>query len=433
MSARSVVVIGAGVAGLLAALRLAEAGCAVTVLEAAERVGGRVRTVHVAGCAVELGAEFVHGKPPELLAMLDELSLEKYELSGTNFIYGAAGVSAQMDAAEGGAFDLLQQIEQWSAAHADEDVSFAQWCARQGVQQEDVEGARGYVEGFNAADAQEISVQSLAVQQRAEDAIEGDVSFHVRGGYQGLAEMLQARLQRAGGRVVLGARVVQVRWSAGAVACVCADGASYAAQAAVVTLPLGVLQAGAVEFVPQPGDVLRQAARMRMGHVCRVNLVFQRRWWVGLQDGLEEMSFLLPEERLQGAHFNVFWTGYPSLDPVITAWSGGPAARVFDGLDEHARARVACGDLARIFGLSVQQVLDELVAHRMHDWSRDALAMGAYSWVPAGAVDASAKMAEPIEGTLFFAGEHTDVTGHWGTVHGALRSGVRAAQQVLAS
>ena len=115
---------------------------------------------------------------------------------------------------------------------------------------------------------------------------------------------------------------------------------------------------------------------------------------------------------------------------MITAWSGGPAADAFASLDDHDIAHRACGDLARIFGLSADAVLDDLVSHHRHDWQHDPLSRGAYSWVPAGAVDASERMAQPVEETLFFAGEHTDTTGHWGTVHGAIRSGLRAARQV---
>jgi monoamine oxidase len=66
-------------------------------------------------------------------------------------------------------------------------------------------------------------------------------------------------------------------------------------------------------------------------------------------------------------------------------------------------------------------------------WQSDPWTLGAYSYTPAGAAHCSAIMAEPVNNTLFFAGEHTDVTGHWGTVHGALRSGLRAAQQILNS
>jgi monoamine oxidase len=66
-----------------------------------------------------------------------------------------------------------------------------------------------------------------------------------------------------------------------------------------------------------------------------------------------------------------------------------------------------------------------------HDWTSDPWSRGAYSYAPVGAVNCAEVMAEPVEDTLFFAGEHTDTTGHWGTVHGALGSGLRAAERIL--
>ena len=74
-----------------------------------------------------------------------------------------------------------------------------------------------------------------------------------------------------------------------------------------------------------------------------------------------------------------------------------------------------------------------LVAWYTHDWLHDGYAKGAYSYVPAGAVHAPQRIAVPVDGTLFFAGEHTDLEGHWGTVHAALQSGLRAAGAVVAS
>jgi monoamine oxidase len=68
-----------------------------------------------------------------------------------------------------------------------------------------------------------------------------------------------------------------------------------------------------------------------------------------------------------------------------------------------------------------------------HDWLADPYAGGAYSYVPAGALDAPERMNQPVEDTLYFAGEHTDVTGHWGTVHAALQSGTLAAERLLRS
>jgi len=435
---RSVLVIGAGIGGLVAAVRLAEAGCGVTVLEASDRVGGRMRTERVGEVSVELGAEFVHGKPPELYALLSELGLNATERTGAMVYWAADGSLTAEVEDDADPFRLLQQMQDWSEAHPDRDLSFAQWAQQEHVPGAAVRSATGYVEGFNAADAREVSVRSLTLQQRAEDAIEGGANSHVDGGYAQVADRLAARLHRAGGVLRLRAHVSAVEWKLGSVTAVLAEGERVAAEAAVVTLPLGVLQHSLVAFEPEPEEVLVQARRMRMGEVCRMSLVFRRRWWAEMnrepRPALEQLSFLVPEDRdgLDGtAHFGVFWTGFPALDPVLTAWSGGPAAERFASLDDHAMAHVACADLADIFGLKREEVLEELVSHHRHDWGRDPLFHGSYSWVPAGAVDASAKMCRPVRETLYFAGEHTDTTGHWGTVHGAMRSGLRAAEQLL--
>lgn len=429
-------VIGAGVAGLGAAMRLAEAGYAVTVLEAAEKVGGRIRTERTCGACVELGAEFVHGRPPELMALLRALDLDTMELSGRDLRSRADGVLAEHGEADE-AFEVLESLEQWMEERPGEDMSFRDFLTQQEHSDDVAAAATGYVEGFNAAEANAISVQSLAVQQRAEDGIEGDRLFHVRAGYECLPERMAARVQSAGGTVRLRSHVTEVAWERARVTARLAGGEEVVAERAVITLPLGVLQANAVRFSPEPGNVLLHAARMCMGQVCRVSLVFQRRWWTDMEhpqhEALEAMSFVIANERgtPDDPHFGVFWTSHPSHEPVITAWSGGPSSEWFSKLDTHAMAHIACSDLARIVGLDRERVLDELSSHHVHDWARDPLAMGAYSWVPVGGVDASEHMTQPVEDTLFFAGEHTDTTGHWGTVHGALRSGFRAAEQVL--
>jgi monoamine oxidase len=91
----------------------------------------------------------------------------------------------------------------------------------------------------------------------------------------------------------------------------------------------------------------------------------------------------------------------------------------------------ACITLARIFGLEQNYVREQLLGSYTHDWQNDAFSDGAYSYVAAGGLDASRQMSEPVANTLYFAGEHTDITGHWGTVHAAMRSGMRAATQIL--
>lgn len=436
-----VIVVGAGVAGLSAAVLLAEAGCRVLVLEAGSRVGGRIRTEYPDGKPVETGAEFIHGKPGELLELLHQLRLEHQEMAGNQLSFAPDGsLETEQDGSSGDndPFQTLERLVQWGEQHPTDDIGFLDWAAQVGLSPQVLVAAAGYVEGFNAADAAEISVQALCTQQRAEDSMEGDVNSRLSGGYALLPEALSGRLLRAGGALHLHRKVVEVRTEPRSqpASCVCDDGSEFAARHIVVTVPLGVLQSGTVRFLPEPGDRLQQAARMRMGQVCRVSLRWKRRWWAEIHhpqhDTLQDLGFLLPRERKAGAHFSVFWTGPFEAGPVLTAWSGGRTSEALLGLDSHQLAHIACGDLARIFGLPKEQVLNDLLSHHVHDWRSDPLSRGAYSWVPAGAADASARMAEPVGGRLFFAGEHTDTTGHWGTVHGALRSGKRAAEQILA-
>jgi monoamine oxidase len=96
-------------------------------------------------------------------------------------------------------------------------------------------------------------------------------------------------------------------------------------------------------------------------------------------------------------------------------------------------ADLAMSQLSHMFKLPLPHLQRKLLAWHAHDWRADPYSRGAYSYVPAGASDASQRMTIPVANTLYFAGEHTDVQGHWGTVHAALNSGVRAATQLLAT
>ena len=205
----------------------------------------------------------------------------------------------------------------------------------------------------------------------------------------------------------------------------------------VVTLPLGVLQAanasapGSVRLEPEP-RALFEARRMAMGQVMRFTMVFRERWWQRAPE--------VPAELLRTLHFvftrqrmpPVWWTRHPEREtlPTLVGWSGGPRSEALRRESPESLARTMCGELAEVFGIEADEVRAALVGVHTYDWSADPFALGSYSYVPAGALDASEAMCVPVAGTLFFAGEHTDTTGHWGTVHAALRSGLRAAEQV---
>jgi monoamine oxidase len=436
-----VIVLGAGISGLSAARALAEAGLRVLLLEARDRIGGRVFSQSLAaepdGQVVELGAEFIHGRPPELLALLEEAHLPIVEGAQTQSCFqdGHIGPCPQ----DGAVWALLEGMP---AAAASADMSFDHYLAQVDAPEAAKASARQYVEGFNAADAREIGIAGLARQQVAEDAIEGDRIARVVQGYSALADYLCERALAAGATLRLNTPALRIEWQPGG--CVVDAGARsatdevsglsrYRARRLVCTLPVGVLQGGCVEFSPEPRAVLHAARSLSAGLVRRIVLQFTHPWW---QDALgwrnaegwsRDTGFLLAREQA----VPVWWTTAPVESSLLTGWLGGPRARGF-GPTEELRA-AALSTLAAIFDQSAEQIAGHLVAAHFHDWSSDPWTRGAYSSVPAGASAAPEVLSAPVDGTLFFAGEHTDTTGHPGTVHGALRSGLRVARQVLSS
>lgn len=440
-----IIVVGAGVAGLAAGRSLTSAGRSVAVLDARKRVGGRVLTVHVPDAggtraiAVELGAEFVHGLPQESWTLMREAHLPVYEIMGahTRFARGRFEATGAEDDDSG---DVLQRMLDWSMLRPrGEDSTFTGFLEAAGINGQTARRAVRYVEGFNAADSNLISVASLAKQQRAEDSIQSDRLFRLGNGYQELPAYLAAGLERAGGRLLLDRIAQRIEWRRGLVIIHGRDGGGrefrLRAHRAVITVPLGVLQADSIEFAPEPGEILVHARRMAMGSVVRVTLVFKSRFWRDQQPHLDDLSFLFADDELPGT----WWTAAPDPTPIITGWVGGASnvAAIKARVEAHGGADallVLCLEtLARVFDLEVARLQQMLIGWHTHDWQLDEFARGAYSYVPVGALDASDRMAEPVEDTLYFAGEHTDTTGHWGTVHGALRSGLRAADQIRAT
>ena len=163
-------------------------------------------------------------------------------------------------------------------------------------------------------------------------------------------------------------------------------------------------------------------AALAMGSASRITLVFRERFWETAADGL---SFLFAP----GEAVPVWWSSAPDASPTLTGWIGGPRAAAGPVGDMLRDAALAT--LGKVFG---RDDLDSLLlSWHTHDWQRDPLVRGAYSYAPAGAVQASQVLARPVEDTLYFAGEHTDTTGHWGTVHAALRSGLRVMERLLAA
>lgn len=412
------IVVGAGLAGLAAAARLAGAGRSVLLLEARDRIGGRVLTARPAGCAIELGAEFLHGRPAELWAPVQRACLPVVEAGGDDWLLRQGELARrQQPPAVRRIFSRLhdydgpdQTWEQWLAAEFPEEAAGEAGIA-----------ATGYVEGFNAARRDRVSVRSLALAERAAAAIGGDRAYRLPGGLDSLPDHLRSLIDPRYCRIRLSAAALRIEWSRGQVR-VDSTAGSFSARSVVVTVPLGVLKhPGALAFEPDVPSMRSAAARLEMGAAVRVTLRFRDSFW---QDRTPRLSFLSAREE----PFPTWWTQQPLQSPCLTAWAAGRAAEAMAGLTKDELAGRAIASLKQIFGSSAEDCLE---SWHFHDWSADPFSRGAYSYIPAGNTDAPGELARPVESTLFFAGEATDQEGHTGTLHAALRSGERAAREAI--
>ena len=433
-----VIVIGAGIAGLAAANELSRRGLKVLILEARERVGGRIFTLHpsATNVPVELGAEFIHGKPPNLWNALRHAKVHPEELTGRPWCRDERGIHEC-----GQMFSEVDKIFQAMSKSAS-DVSLAQFLrAHRGkFSQKAIERTIAYVEGFHAADRSRISVRSLIRSNQADEKIGGDSQFRAREGYDRLVQALLRDITRQGVHIRLNAVATRIEWKPGRVSVLARVTGSpvkqFTAPAVVITLPLGVLKAQpsqGVRFVPRLDQKRRALASLQMGPALRVSLLFKRRFWASREsasndaNNLSSLGFLFA----QNFKFPTWWSMLPREAPLLTGWAAGRRARALAGLSESEIVEVALQSLAGIFEMKKSDLRNSLVRAFTHDWQRDAFSQGAYSYAQVGGADAPRELAAPLANTLFFAGEATDFTGHHGTVHGALASGTRAAQELL--
>jgi monoamine oxidase len=419
------VVLGAGVSGLSAARELAAARRRVLLLEARFRLGGRVHTRHDPAwpLAVELGAEFLHGEAAEAREALAAARAGVIDLPDRHHWSHGGRLRPAGDtwAALG---RVLGRIPTRGP-----DRSFAEFLARaRYLRASDRRQARLFVEGYFAAHLERVSARSLAT---GGERMDRDTNRQRRpaGGYGAVVRWLADGLTPPLAEVRLGVAATGVRWSRGRVSVTGRNAAGRAvgpfhARALVVTLPLGVLLAppgarGAVGFDP-PLPIARALAGMGVSPVVKVVLRFRRALWPDDAEFVHAADVAYP----------TLWTARPLDAPVLTAWAGGKAADALAAAPPVERVSRALDTAAAMFGLRRRALDEALDGYATHDWQEDPFSRGAYSYALVGAAGAPARLARPVEDTVFLAGEHTAVE-ETGTVSGAMATGRRAARAVL--
>lgn len=419
-----VVVVGAGMAGVTAAHALDAAGYEVVVLEARDRIGGRIHTVDLGGVPIDMGAAWLHGARdnpligvadaygiPHVADDVDDVALAVSTLTGP---FETSEVEAAFSAADG-FFRRLPALR----SQLGDDASVAQgsvaYFASLGL---DPRGEalgramleRGYLELDYAAP---LGLQSLRWVDEDPTLRGGDRVL--LGGYGPLVERLAQGLD-----IRLGEVVTRVEYDDAGVTVHATSGA-FSGSHVVVTVPIGVLRAGTIAFDPPlPEDKTAAIARLDLANLEKIVLRFDSLFW----DEIEDNAGLVISET-DGELPGFFDLTREAGAPTLVVLYGGAYARAAQmSLSDDALVARSLEHLEVLLGRAVPQPTAHYVTH----WTTDPFARGSYAFIPVGASPADMDaLRAPVADRVFFAGEGTRFRTA-ATVHGAFLSGVDVAR-----
>jgi monoamine oxidase len=437
-----VVVIGAGISGLAAAETLSRSGVTVTVLEARDRIAGRIWSDRSLGAPLDMGASWIHGERGNPITALCRRNSVKTLPSDLNDRVLVDRDGTRMRLAEVEAWEEIIAEAEEIAEQSEDDIAIAT-------------AIRSALKGRSLSPRDERVLENIltgiecefggssdrlsAWYLNADEGFDGD-DLVFPGGYAAVPEVLAKGLD-----IRLSEPVESVTCREdGAV--VETDKGRHEADAVIVTLPLGILKRGQVAFQPDlPANKLAAIDRLGIGVLNKVAVKFPEVFW---PEDTEFFEYLAgrrnygavssaacatchePPRLRESGGFAEFVNMVPvNSAPVLMALTGGPFGHRLDSWsDEKVRAEVM-QTISAMFGDSIPEPTGMIVSR----WHADPWAGGAYSHLPVGSSpDDYKELGRSCHnGVLHFAGEATNAA-HPGTVHGAFLSGQRAAKDVLA-
>jgi monoamine oxidase len=418
-------------AGISAARTLADKGYSVTVLEARDVTGGRIRTDTSLGAPVDLGASFIHGtKGNPLVALASRFGVATYDVEQDEDLYvNAAGdaistaVINQAQREYNAALRRLLAIQ--GGLSQDRSIGSVSSALIKRIRQR--RGA-AISDMVNFLVRSEIGIEfgadlnQMSLKYFDEDEAFSGSDLLLEPGYISLIDGLAQGVDIRFNQLVRG-----VSWSSSGVR-VTTDSGVFDADRVVITLPLGVLKRGDIEFSPGlPTAKANAIAKLRMGVLDKTYFKFPTAFWQTREDSI---GFI----RNVGGGSSTQIPEYYTLDqavgvPILFGFTAGAQARRFEQLDLSTISATSMASFRKIFGRSVPEP-EAVVQTR---WGSDPYSYGSYSYISVGAkTEYYDTLARPIDNRVFFAGEATHRT-YPGTVHGAHLSGIREANRVVKS
>jgi monoamine oxidase len=424
-----VIVVGAGAAGLAAARTLARRSLRVLLIEARNRAGGRVLTRASARPLIplELGAEFIHGTAQETVELLKAAGTAAVDMGGASWNVEDGKLRRDEEAfiTSANIFEATRSLREDESAER-----FLQRFEGDAATRSAARDARAFVEGFEAADPSIASARAIGDEWRS--GVDSRAARPI-GGYAPMFDWLENDCNAAGVRICFSTVASAIAWRRGEVTvAVRGERERLQARAAILTLPVGVLRHrgddSEIAFDPPlPLAKSESLAHIVMGHVVKVALAFRTPFWERIRKGRYRDGGFFHDD---GRPFPSYWTQLPVRAEHVVAWAGGPKAIALEGNTEAELIALALKGFGDLFDESALAEA-EFAGGMMHDWTHDAFARGAYSYVTVGGAGARAALGVPLDGALFFAGEATSTDGQGGTVNGALQTGMRAANEVM--
>ncbi|WP_153796743.1 flavin monoamine oxidase family protein [Foetidibacter luteolus] len=414
-----VVIIGAGAAGLMAAKELTAKGYKVTLLEAADKPGGRIHTIHhpLFEQPIEAGAEFIHGRLPVTLQLLDEAGIEYRPVQGSMIRVNDCKWQEEDELITG--WDYLMQVMNQQA----EDMTIAQFLSAYFADDKYSQfrnTVKSFAEGYDLADINKASLFAL----RDEWINEEPEHYRIPGGYEQLITYLQKEVTGAGGVIRYRCIAKHVSVKNEGVEITCNTGEILNAGKVIITVPLGVLQSNqskaSLEIEPLETEVREAISNMGFGPVIKIQLQFKEALWHRYKN---ELGFILSNEVIR-----TWWTQFPGSYPLLTGWLGGASAAAFKNDSDETILSLAITSLANIFCLPQQEITGLITASLVHNWQVKDFTLGGYSYDTLHSARARKVLQQPVGNHVYFAGEGLYEGPFPGTVEAALVSAKKVTE-----